>query len=640
MDPTVPTGGALSEAPSHANDANGVWALTAPAIAGRWRMRLAETRGTRTSYPARAERDLSCTLPAKPAAVMISDAHGRARTLCLDLDAHEGHTPADVQADYESLRPLLEACGLPVFADMAHGGIHVYVLIDPVPMAEARELVGALARRFPTLDVMPHSEGDLQRCITTPGTTHKRGGRRTLLDPLESVQRVIDGSRGDEQALSVLRTSLADEITTYREELLAVGRAEANGDEELTLPDITPGTYRMNPRLDALARSGDYRAAGKPSASEARFAVLCSAVATGMTQSDVRALIAEGTWAGLGQRLLDHKGEGRLSQEWKSATAYIARKEAEKGSNQGGGQSVHRSDTSARITHRGGTPAASRGGVRVDLHRELRTWRATLHHTEVHEFPGASGYKARMVLRVLAAMAHAQATTTLSVGVRSLALGADLSHETVSQVLRALRADPDPWIVLLERGEGADADVYALRIPDRHQDTAERVRWVRGKSHGVRAIFSELGIPAALVFEAAEQGHAGSIEHIMLRTGLSKASVYGALQTLQGWHLIEAGDDRYQVAATDADLDRIARRLGAHSRYVQRLQEYRRQRKVWREWLENAEERRAAAKAMTGPMLLSEHEVRESSDELEWSPWWEDLARGEPPSRESSSAAS
>lgn len=602
-------------------------------------MRLAETRGTRISYPARTERDLSRTLPAKPAAVMISDAHGRARTLCLDLDAHEGHTPADVQADYEALRPLLDACGLPVFADTAYGGVHVYVLIDPVPMAEARELVGALARRFPTLDVMPHSGGDSHRCITTPGTTHKRGGHRVLLDALETVRKTVAAPRGGAHALAALREALADEITAYREDLLT----KARDDEGLVLPDITPGTYRMAPNLDALARSGDYRAAGKPSASEARFAVLCSAVATGMTQSDVRALIAEGTWAGLGQ-LIAHKEEGRLAREWKSASQFIARRDAQQKKDQRADQCaerfVHRSDTSARITHRGGTPAASKRGASVDLHRALRTWRATLHHTEVHEFPGASGYKARMVLRLLAAMAHAQARTTIAVGVRSLALGSDLSHETVSQVLRELRADPDPWIVLLESGEGADADVYALRIPDRHQDTAERVRWVRGKSHGVRAIFSELGIPAALVFEAAEQGHAGSVERIMLRTGLSKSAVYGALQTLLGWHLIEAGDDGYQVTATDTDLDRIARRLGAHSRYVQRLKEYRRQRKVWREWLEHAEERRAAAKMMNGPMLLSEHEVMESADELEWSPWWEDLARGEPPRRESSSAAS
>lgn len=639
MDPTVPTVGALSEAPTHANDADSVWALTAPAIAGRSRMRLAETRGTRTSYPAKAERDLSCTLPAKPAAVMISDAHGCARTLCLDLDAHEGHTPAAVQADYETLRPLLDACGLPMFADTAHGGIHMYVLIDPVPMTEARELVGALARRFPTLDVMPHSEGDPQRCITTPGTAHKRGGHRTLLDPLETVQKVIDGPRGDSQALAVLRAVLCNEITAYREELLAVGRAEAIDNDELALPDITPGTYRMNPRIDALARSGNYRAAGKPSASEAVFSILCSAVATGMTQSDVRALIGEGTWRGLWQ-LLEHKGEGRLAREWKSASQFIAHKEAEKSAGQRTETSVHRSDTSATITHRGGASTASGRVPGAALHRALRTWRATLHQVEVHEFPGASGYKARMVLRVLAAMAHAQAATALAVGVRSLALGSDLSHETVSLVLRELRADPDPWIVLLERGEGADADVYELRLPDRHQDTAERVRWVRGKSHGVRSVFSELGIPAALVFEATEQGHAGSVEQIMLRTGLSKSAVYAALQTLLGWHLIEAGDDGYQVIATDADLDRIARRLGAHSRYAQRLQEYRRQRKLWREWLETFEERRAAAKTMSGPMLLSEREVAESSDELEWCPWWEDLARGEPPRRESASAAS
>lgn len=602
-------------------------------------MRLAETRGTRTSYPAKTERDLSCTLPAKPAAVMISDTRGRARTLCLDLDAHESHTPADVQADYESLRPLLDACGLPTFADTAHGGIHVYVLIDPVPMAEARELVGALARRFRTLDVMPHSEGDPQRCITTPGTTHKRGGHRTLLDPLETVQEVIDGPRGDSQALTVLRAALCDEITAYREELLARGRAEASDNEELALPDITPGTYRMNPRIDALARSGDYRAAGKPSASEAVFSILCSAVATGMTQSDVRSLINERTWVGLHQ-LIEHKGDGRLAREWKSACEFIARRESEKRAGQRVNESVHRSDTSARYTHRGGTPAAPKRVSGVALHRALRTWRSTLHQVEGHEFPGVPGHNTRMVLRVLVAMAHAQATTTLAVGVRSLALGSDLSHETVSQVLRELRADADPWIVLVERGEGANADVYELRIPDRHQDTADRVRWVRGKAYGVRTVFSELGIPAALVFEAAEQGHAGSVEQIMLRTALSKSAVYDALQTLQGWHLVEAEGRGYQAVATNSDLDRIARRLGAHSRYAQRLQEYRRQRKLWREWLENFEERRAAAKKMSGPMLLSEREVAESSDELEWCPWWEDLARGEPPRRESASAAS
>lgn len=640
MDPTIPDVGALSEAPTHANDANGVWALTAPAIAGRTRMRLAETCGTRTTYPAKTERDLSCTLPAKPAAVMIADAHGRARTLCLDLDAHEGHTPADVQADYESLRPLLDACGLPTFADTAHGGIHVYVLIDPVPMAEARELVGALARRFPTLDVMPHSEGDPQRCITTPGTTHKRGGHRILLDPLEVVQKAIDGPRGDSQALAVLRSDLCGEITAYREELLTKGRAEAGDDEELVLPDITPGMYRMNSHIDALARSGDYLAAGKPSASEAVFSILCSAVGTGMTQSDVRALIEEGTWCGLRQ-LLKHKGEGRLAREWRSAVGHIAHREAEKRAGQRVEGSVHRSDTSAKITHRGGTSTASKRGSTAELHRAVRTWRATLHHVEVHEFPGTAGWKDRMVQRVLAAMAHAKESTTLAVGVRSLALGTNLSHETVSQVLKELRSDPDPWIVLLERGEGAAADTYELRIPDRHQDTAERVRWVRGKSYGVRAVFSELGIPAALVFEAAEQGHAGSVEQIMLRTGLSKSAVYAALQTLLGWHLIEVDDNGgYQAVAAESDLDRIARRLGATTRYAQRLREYRRQRKMWREWLESVEERRADAKKMSGPMLLSEREVAESSDELEWSPWWEDLARGEPPRRESASAAS
>lgn len=620
-----------------ADPSTAAWEITSAAIAGRPRVRLAETRGTRISYPARAERDLACTLPARPAAVMISDALGCARTLCIDLDAHE-HTSAEVQADYLTLRPLLEDAGLPVFADAAHGGIHVYALIDPISMADAREIVGALARRFPTLDLRPYATGDQQRCITTPGTAHKLGGHRTLIDPVENVRQVVAGPRGDLKALTMLRAVLCEELDAYRAELLEKGREEARADEGLVLPDTITDTGRVSLRIDALARSGDHLAAGYRTPSEGVAAVLCGAVDAGMTQSHVRALINERTWVGL-RRLLDHKEKGRLAYEWKRAREYIGKREAEKAAGQRTEESVHRSDTHVTYTHRGVAPAASkRERSAAELHRLVRTWRSTLHQVERIDFPGTTGWKHGMVLRVLAGMAHRKVSPAMAVGVRALSLETGLSHETVSQVLQDLRADLDPWVVRLERAHGRDADTYELRIPHRHQDTAERVRWLRGKSWGVRSVFWELGIPAALVFEAVEQGYAGSVEQTMLRTGLSRAATYNAIQILMGWRLIKADDEEYQAVAGEKELDRLARHLGTHSIYLERLRLYRKQRKIWHDWLLEAAARREAEQAGDDPMLVPENKVM--SEEWEWFSWWEALARGAPQRQQSVSVVS
>lgn len=573
------------------------WRLTAHSIAGRPRMRVAEIRSRRAAvYSARGERDLTDELPLRPAAVMISDDHGCARTLCLDLDAHDGsHTPRAVGADFVAIRDLLSGCGLPSIADAAHGGIHLYGLIEPVPMADARELVGALGHRFVTLDTAPHDRGDQHRCITTPGTVHKNGGHRVLLDPLDEVQEIVMGPRGTTRALDLLRAALSDEVAAYRATAMKSGRAAIDDDPTLSVSGILPGVRHMAPWIDALARSGDFRAAGKPSASEARFTVLCSAAAVGMEQSDVQTLIAEGTWAGLGQ-LLAHKDADRLAKEWASALAYLAAQEG-RGAVRDGAQERRSVSTDLTRVPTGGWQGLGLASPTLFPGEQQKgpvsAWLRVLHAVETVEFPGCSGWKTRMALRVLAGFAREDGTRMVAaVGVRALALGADLSHETVSQVLRELREASDPWIVLLERGVGADADLYELRIPDRYSDIAGP-RACGGGPHGVRPVFSELGIPAALVFEAAEEGRAGSVQQIRRSTGLSKAATYAALQTLVGWHLLEQDRHGYKAIASEADLDRLARRLGVDARRTERIQEYRRQRADWHAYLARVDDRRA-----------------------------------------------
>src|ERR1700738_3392514 len=108
------------------------WALLAPAIAGRPRVRVSGDGG-RTS-PGRAERALDGCLPDAPAAVMLFDAAGAARCLAADFDVSRGGR-AQVDTDAAGLAALIEGCGGRTVADLSPtGGRHVYVLwTAPVP---------------------------------------------------------------------------------------------------------------------------------------------------------------------------------------------------------------------------------------------------------------------------------------------------------------------------------------------------------------------------------------------------------------------------------------------------------------------------------------------------------------------------
>ncbi|MDN5655862.1 MAG: hypothetical protein L0G46_12370, partial [Kocuria sp.] len=136
------------------------WSLAAPVIAGQPRMRLGKKqREDRVSYPASTERDLTTELPNKPAAVRLYSNAGHCIVLALDFDAKDRTTEqiAEVAYDVFQAEALLDQAGAWFLTDHAHGGSHIYVLLEhPLPFLEAREIVEAMAQRWATLDPSPH----------------------------------------------------------------------------------------------------------------------------------------------------------------------------------------------------------------------------------------------------------------------------------------------------------------------------------------------------------------------------------------------------------------------------------------------------------------------------------------------------
>lgn len=592
-----------------------VWTRFAHVIAGRKRMRLAETRTRRIEYPRRRELPLSPTVPSRPAAVHVYDEHGFTRMLPLDLDAHErtAEQAAAVDADAKTLCTLLDDCGCVYLADHAHGGRHLYVLLDsPISADEARTIVLALDRRLPTLDPSPVRSAD-SGLITVPGSVHARGGHRELTTDEITARRIQEGHRSPAAALRRLQVALAPEIRELMAEDRHRGDAQRDArraagasftldaDEQLVVVQQYTGRS-MSPRLATLARTGDWRAQGYPSPSEARAAVLMSAIAVGMTETDVRARMLNGTFPGL-RSLFDHKGLHRLSDEYSRAFSALQRREKDGSSTRN--PHADGSDTSARTHTAGGGRAAA--DASTDPHGFIRCWRSLVHGHSPTEYRGSPGWKYQMVLRALAINAHMRGSAETASGIRWIAVATGYSEETVALTLRELAGERDPWIVQTRRAQGILANEYRLRIPDRHRASAERIRWVRGKAHAVRPVFTVLGTPAALVYEAVEQDRAGSYRELIERTDLSRDAVREAVSILSSWGLIAGSTAAgWRLTSTEADLERLAERLGAIEVRAHRIARHRKERIKWREKLEEFEARRGTRRSPTTTRYLRE----------------------------------
>lgn len=574
------------------------WALTAPLIAGQQRMRLGKPqRNNRVSYPASTERTLTPELPTKPAAVRLYSDAGYCTVLALDFDAktRTAEQIADVAYDVFQAEALLDQAGAWFLTDHAHGGSHVYVLLEqPLPFLEARELVEAMAQRWDTLDPSPH-QSIARGCITVPGSPHKLGGHRELTISERSLRERVAGLRTPARALRQLRLTLRDEIRLVQAKRAATAAAE---------PHSTPVVYdagagrTMGHKYLSLALEGDWAAYGYDSPSEARWAVLWSAMATGLSREDVAARMSDGRWPGLWALHAHRPRPWRaFADDWaRMEPLFTAKNEAQDGS-------ARTSDTSAN-SHTG-EPSAP------DNHGTIRTWRSLLHEVEVQEFPGARGWTRRLLLRAIAKQSHEIASTLTATGIRGLSLATGLSIQTVAALLRELSTQPDPWITLTIRARGREAAAYELRIPDRYADAAQTVRWIRGKAHSLRPAFEALGAPAALTYEAIEHGHGSSISTIRARTGLSRTAVTDALATLTGWNLIDGHtDEGYWLTSDDTDLERLAERFGITRARATKIALYREQRRIWWAYLERH------YIALHTDDLQADREIRDLLDEM------------------------
>lgn len=581
------------------------WQIFLELLNTRSRIRLADRRKTGVAYPrryARAAADYSDAPPAQPAAINVYDAKGFTRFIPLDLDAHE-RTPAAcaaVEADLATVTALLDRCGLVYLSDHAHGGSHVYVLLeDPLSADEVRTLVTALARRFPTLDVLPTRSAS-DGLITIPGSVHKLGGHRELTTDADTARAIAAGPHSPTAAVRSLRTALAAELRAITQEdagrgATARARVRETGSSDVlaaTIPaeDIQAVIVRgigrhMSAKCADLALTGDWRAHGYASASEARRAVLMSAIATGLTQTDIhgRLLDPNPSWPGL-RSLFDHKGLHRLRDEYARAAEEIARRERTKtaGSALTRNDSAVSSDTSAP-THTGGragTPSAH------DTHGTIRGWITLVERYAASEYTGARGWDYQMALRSLGQAASMVGSTVTAMGVRWHAVAQGDSRTDAASLLRDLAGEEDPWVALVARGRGIYANQYEIRIPDRYTHLLPDLRWRPGRTQAVRPVFTILGKPTGLFYEAIERG-ALTRARIALVTGLRDDAYREARETALAYGLV-AGNDRdgYTIAATGADLERLAETLGAIETRTRRIHQHRQERKNYWDKLE------------------------------------------------------
>ena len=209
--------------------------------------------------------------------------------LAIDLDVSRG----DVDHQAAELGQLLERLGGRYVADVSPGGgRHVFVLFSsPLPWRELRDLVRALALRFPAVDPAPMSS--LGGQISPPGSRHKSGGWRTLSTPLSEARAAVEHPNGPE-AWDALLTEFAAELQEVEHQVL-----HQHGDNRLAaelddtgvpwLPRLG-GRAPLGAELERVARTGRWDRSRYPGRSEARLAVLGAAAARGWQLAEVRVL--------------------------------------------------------------------------------------------------------------------------------------------------------------------------------------------------------------------------------------------------------------------------------------------------------------------------------------------------------------
>lgn len=571
---TTPPGAVRRVVPEPtASAAEQAWAALVPLMsADRWM--LVSLDGGKT-YRRRGRRIIGPTPPRQPAAIPIYDGTGHTRLLVIDLDTKKTTTD-QVLIDLKAACSLLRSAGGRMIVDRSpSGGHHVYLpLAEPLSLGEAGAFARAIAARLPSADPQPMLNAQTG-VIRPPGSLYKGGkGHQQLITPLGIAYDILR-CPAPPAVLRELRVELAPEL-----DALARDTEHSSLSDDLADAPWQPlpgGARQLTARYAHIAATGIYDANRYASPSEARQAVLCSAVAAGLQLADVAKRIETGLWAGLNsfyQRYHRAHRRGALARDWREADRYV-RKQRSKGSND---SSVRHCDTRGQDTHAGAPPAAPATG-----YQQVRVWIAAVdQHAPDHLTPDQ-----HMLLRTLAEAGQKIGSTEVEFGVRSLSVAAGKkTHQALAKNLVALREHEDPFIELVEQHQGVVADRYRLRLPHRYADLKLHNRpWRSGKIHGVRAPFRELGSIAALSYEALENAeHPRSARQIAETLRRSPEAVNNALAALAAWDLAERCDRGWQLSPR-ADLAIVAEALGVLDEVHEQLHRIRAERRQWWDWL-------------------------------------------------------
>jgi hypothetical protein len=553
--------------------------------------------GGRT-YPARRARPLPAAPPGQPCTVPVYDpGSATGRMLALDLDPDRVHqlvdinSVTDVDRQAAGLGQLLERLGVRYVADVSpSGGRHILVLFAaPLPWLELRDVARALALRFPSIDTVPMSS--LGGQISPPGARHKSGGWRVLSMPLDEARAVVAQPNGPE-VWAALLAELAGELREI--EPAASAQCNQPGDNRLVaeLDDTgVPWVPRLGGRaplgaeLEQTARSGRWNRTRYPGRSEARMAVLASAVARGWRLADVQAAIGSGAWRGLAQLYERPSEPGRMARllalEWRKTIAFVA------------GEKNVRTWLTSDVKSR--PPADLDGADEFGL---IRQWATSTDcaaaDPERARRWGRRSVAIRQLLAAIGQAAMVSGSSVLEFGTRNLSLHSGLSQRTVSRLLRFLYNEPDPLLDVVNRGRMARADRIALRIPDAY---AASVQWRRrraGRLEAIHPAFLVLGGTAALVYQALDQAGARRAE-VARAARLSTSATSAALRTLAEYGLAARGRGGWRRG--DASLDDVATSTGAADLQREREERYK------KGWDRNTSERGHGA-TRHGPELL------------------------------------
>jgi hypothetical protein len=541
--------------------------LFAPAIAAGGRVRIQrDKRHFRRAW----ERQLG-DRPELPAAVRTYDQAGDTRCVVFDLDCKSNTSAAAVVRDSDRLCGWLAEAGCAYLVDESPtGGRHVYVLLDHrrsyseiAPLLKAMRASGQL----PTLDSGPMC-GLSEGCIRPPGSAHRLGGHQRLVTPLRDAVAAL-ATRTTPAAWAALLTQLpiAEATRPDVDQLLAEVPAAAE------LADQAPRPLASY--FAAIAVTGQYDTTRYESPSQARAAVILHAVSRGWTETHLRDRLQAGHWPGLQRLYVTKYGSGY-------ATTALFGRDGQLRGDLGRAQDfvtahpLHRSPTSATRPRAGGGES---------LHDQLRKWAAALNLAIADQrWEPAVSYGRELTLLALAEAARKSQSLQVEHGTRHLSMhaGTVLDHTTLAAHLRALRAEDDPFILLLDSDRGAAADQYELVIPQAYLERIGPAAELPPAPRGIHPVFSALPRPAYRLYStlSAAAGPVTAAELAQLAS-MPIRTVWATLSELAKHNLVaKAAGGTWRLGRRG--LDRLARLLGIPARLRGLVIHWREERDVWR----------------------------------------------------------